>query len=272
MNKIKKCSITQKDRIVIHKEDIEKRIYKNELEYYLQNGWYKGISDKHRSTHSKAHKGNIPWNKDLHGVMHSNSTTWTKGNIPWNKGKKGVQVPWTKGLTKETDNRVKKSSQTMKDNYSLSHRMKNAETCRKRKGIKLSKDVLEIKLTKEYITKKRNNSFNKSKPEQDFYTNLLKENINKTIYRQYKDNDRYPFYCDFYIKEDDLFIELNFHWTHGGRPYDPNDKECQEQLLDWQNKAKTSQFYKNAIYTWTVRDVLKAKVAKDNNLNYKVIY
>ena len=90
----------------------------------------------------------------------------------------------------------------------------------------------------------------------------------KFIYKE----DRYPFYCDFYIVEDDLFIELNTHWTHGGKPYDPDDKECQEQLATWEEKAKTSQFYANAIKTWTERDVEKRRVAKENNLNYKVIY
>ena len=101
---------------------------------------------------------------------------------------------------------------------------------------------------------------------------MLKENRTKTIYRNYKDSERYPFYCDFYIKEDDLFIELNAHWTHGGKPYDPNDEECQNQLIEWQEKAKTSQFYKNAIETWTVRDVKKLQCAQKNKLNYKVIY
>lgn len=71
-------------------------------------------------------------------------------------------------------------------------------------------DKLKIKLTKDYITRKKNNSFNKSKVEEDLYTQLLIENKDKTIYRQYKD-DRYPYYCDFYILEDDLFIELNNH-------------------------------------------------------------
>jgi len=31
-----------------------------------------------------------------------------KGHMPWNKGLKGVQVPWNKRLTKETDERVKR--------------------------------------------------------------------------------------------------------------------------------------------------------------------
>ena len=33
-----------------------------------------------------------------------------KGKPTWNKGKKGVQIPWNKGLTKETDRRVKQYS------------------------------------------------------------------------------------------------------------------------------------------------------------------
>ena len=40
----------------------------------------------------------------------------------------------------------------------------------------------------------------------------------------------------------------------------------------WQEKAETSAYYKNAIYTWTDLDVRKQKCAKENNLNYKVIY
>lgn len=136
---------------------------------------------------------------------------------------------------------------------------------------KLTEAQLEIRASKEYLTKKKNNSFNTSKPEEELYTILLKENVNKTILRRYKE-DRYPFYCDFYIVEDDLFIELNAHWTHGGKPYDPDDEECQKQLTTWEEKAKTSQFYANAIKTWTERDVEKQRVAKENNLNYKVIY
>lgn len=34
--------------------------------------------------------------------------TKVRTNEPWNKGKKGVQVAWNKGLTKDTDERVAK--------------------------------------------------------------------------------------------------------------------------------------------------------------------
>lgn len=116
-------------------------------------------------------------------------------------------------------------------------------------GKSLSIEALEQKLEKEYTTKKLNNSFNKSNIEEQYYNQLKEEFKGMTIYRQYKDKKRYPFYCDFYVVEKDLFIELNAHWSHGGKPFDPNDDYCQKQLQLWQEKAKTSQFYKNAIET-----------------------
>ena len=70
----------------------------------------------------------------------------------------------------------------------------------------------------------------------------------------------------------DLFIELNAHWTHGGKPFDPNDEECINKLKEWEEKAKTSEYFRVAIETWTVRDVEKQRIAKENGLNYKVIY
>ena len=65
----------------------------------------------------------------------------------------------------------------------------------------------------------------------------------------------------------DLFIECQYSWTHGNHPY--NEILDKDKLLEWKEKAKKSNYYKNAINTWTIRDVKKRNIAKQNNLNYK---
>ena len=82
----------------------------------------------------------------------------------------------------------------------------------------------------------------------------------------YRDNEKYPFNCDFYIPEIDTWIEYQGLWTHGEHPFNKNsDKEKLELLKE---KSKTSDYYKGAIETWTIRDPLKRKIAKKNRLNY----
>ena len=285
MNKSEKCSNTQKGRIVIHKGNLEKRIYSNELQKYLNDGWIKGVSEKHREENRKKRIGKSPSNKGKpvpKKVKEKISKTLKE------KYSTNEIITWNKGLTKDTDERVRSytehSTNTRIERYGSAsyNKGKHLSEEHKRKigksnsislkGKHLPKDKLIIKTNKQYLTRKKNNSFNTSKPENVLYESLLKDYSNKTILRNYKDKDRYPFYCDFYIVEDDLFIELNAHWTHGGKPFDPNNEECIKQLNEWKEKAKTSQFYQNAIQTWTVRDVEKQRVAKENNLNYKVIY
>ena len=114
-----------------------------------------------------------------------------------------------------------------------------------------------------YETKKKNNSFHISKPEQLIYEKLCRKF--KSVKRQYK-CERYPFCCDFYIDDIDLFIEFQGTWTHGGEPFCENT--CKEQLLEWKEKAKFSEFYGAAIETWTVRDVEKRRWAKEHKLNW----
>ena len=112
-------------------------------------------------------------------------------------------------------------------------------------------------------TKRKNNSFNISKSEELSY-NLLKEKY-PDVKKQYK-SKLYPFICDFYIPSLDLYIECNYHWTHGGHPYNINNKEDQILLEKWKNK--NTKYYLGAINTWTVRDVNKRNTVKQNNLNY----
>lgn len=52
---------------------------------------------------------------------------FNKNKIPWNKGKKGLQISWNKGLTKETDKRVKKYSEKLKGNKNFKFRQKTGK-------------------------------------------------------------------------------------------------------------------------------------------------
>ena len=111
--------------------------------------------------------------------------------------------------------------------------------------------------------KNQNKTFNTSKPEEQTYI-LLKEKY-PDIIRQYT-SDVYPFNCDFYIPSLDLYIECNYSWTHGGHPFDVNNLDDINIVSIWE--SKNTEYYRNAITTWTIRDVNKRITALYNNLNF----
>lgn len=125
----------------------------------------------------------------------------------------------------------------------------------------LIKDNLTIINEKKYTTHKDNDSFNESKIESVVY-GMLKMKFREVV-RQYR-NDKYQFDCDFYIPEIDTYIEYNGTWTHGNHPFDETNQEDLKIIEKWKNK--NTEYYSNAIYTWTCLDVRKRKTAKDNGL------
>ena len=206
------------------------------------------------------------------------------------KGKHINQVPWNKGKhcgnswlgKKHSEESKKKISETKlnkseeeKEQIEIKRKESRGEIIPWNKGKQLGnlpEDMKNQMLAKQYETKKKNNSFNTSTPEEKFYNYLVEKFSKNDIIRQYSTDKRYPFNCDFYIKSLDLFIELNFTWTHGGHRFDANNLDDIKKLEDWQEKALTSDYYKNAIETWVVRDQKKYKTAKENKLNYLVFY
>ena len=154
-----------------------------------------------------------------------------------------------------------------------------SKTIQERYGMKwfvYSDKVKEKSHTKEALekqinTKKKNHTFNVSKQEERCYELLCNKYGKEDVIRQYK-SDVYPFACDFYIKNINTYIECNFHWTHGEHKFDCNNQDDIDKLNKWKEKAKTSNFYINAISTWTERDVNKYNIVKKNNLNYLVFY
>ena len=123
----------------------------------------------------------------------------------------------------------------------------------------------ERRLKRIYDTKKKNGTFKTSKPELQI-KKLLEEKFPNLEY-QYRNKERYPFICDFYIPQLDLFIEYQGLWTHGKKPFESTIEDLQELEL-WKERAKKSKFYANAIEVWTLNDPLKRKVVKENNLNW----
>lgn len=119
-------------------------------------------------------------------------------------------------------------------------------------------------------TKRKNNSFHISKPEEELFL-YIKEKF-PSVERQYNKDNRYPWCCDFYIDELDLFLELQGTWTHGRHPYIIDNFEDQRILNQWIEKSKEHPFYTTAILTWTEADVNKRTTAKNNNLNFKEVW
>lgn len=127
-------------------------------------------------------------------------------------------------------------------------------------------------------TKTENGTFNKSFQEETLYE-VLYEIFGENAVRQYS-SKKYPYKCDFYLKDKDVYIELNASQFHNFQPYKNYEwqkKEADEILkksneLKEKNKETQKTQYDNVFETWTVRDVKKRTTAKNNKLKYLELY
>jgi hypothetical protein len=129
----------------------------------------------------------------------------------------------------------------------------------------MSKD--EAVIQKRLETMKERKTFTNPKSEQ-YFCNILEE-LGLEYERNYK-TEEYPFASDFYIPKFKMFVELNFHWTHGGHWFDENNSDDIEKVMLW--KSKNKEYYDNAIYNWTVRDLKKKEYIEKNNINCIVLW
>lgn len=155
---------------------------------------------------------------------------------------------------------------------------KKKQTCLAHFGVEFPMQSAEVRAKYDFVantekafqTKKQHGTTNTSKI-QDTLLSVLREIYGEDdVLSEYKES-RYPYHCDCYIKSKDLFIELNLYFTHGGRPF-TGTAEDQAILQLWQEKAKTSKFFANAIKVWTSTDPAKQQCAKRNHLNYRMFY
>lgn len=187
------------------------------------------------------------------------------------EGKKAAREGVLRKFGTDNINKTEQRRNEMRENW------KSKSKEEKRKWIEKCR-MVQTKEVQQRIsdTKRRNNSFHISSWEAMLTEKL--SNLFPDLKTQYKDK-RYPFHCDFYIPSLDLFIECNFHWTHGRRPFNPNNEKDMEQLRHWEELGRSAtsvrdkgQYYKNAITTWTDLDVRKRIIAEQNGLNYLVFY
>lgn len=176
-----------------------------------------------------------------------------------NKRKITSNIKYNTNNPTQNDEVKQKIKNTCLEKYGTTTWSQSSEGKKKLSNILSSPEIKQ----KIINTKTKNNSFHISNAEYKSY--ILLENKFSNVIRQYKSKE-YPFMCDFYIPSLDLYIECNYHWTHGRHPFNENDKNDIEVLNKW--KAKNTKYYFGAIYTWTIRDINKRNIAKQNNLNY----
>lgn len=159
---------------------------------------------------------------------------------------------------KDFDANIEKRIETCNARYGVDHYMQSEQ----------EKKYSSTRMKKARETKKKNGTVNTSKQENSIYLILCKHFDD--VKREFR-SEKYPFYCDFYVPCIDLYIEYNGFFTHGKHPFTGTEKDNQE-LLFMIEKGKKSTFNSNAVNVWTVSDPKKLKAAKDNNLNYLVLY
>lgn len=149
-----------------------------------------------------------------------------------------------------------KSKKTNIEKYGVDHPNKNSE-----------------QLNKIFNTMRENGSYRKSKPEDKIYECLSQKF--SYIERQYNKDPRYPFRCDFYIPELDLFIEYQGYQGHGKHPFNEQNEEDIKLLHYWEEKSRELKLngerktqYLDYIRTWTISDPIKRLYALENNLNW----
>lgn len=155
------------------------------------------------------------------------------------------------------------------------------QTCLKRYGVTTvlkTQKLIDASHTPETIekcfqTQKRNKTINKSKEEDNVYEKLINAFGENDVIRYHK-TEQYPFFCDFYIKSLNLWIECQFAMFHNGRPYIGDEKDLNEiEELKIKSEKRKQITHKRTRYDatidiWSIHDVKKRKIAKENNLNW----
>ena len=229
-------------------ESIKNKAIKTSLKKYgvINGGWSKQAQEKIKKTNQERYGVDMPLqSKEI-----------------LNKAKETSKERFGTEYYMRTKEFRDVSKEVFLDKYGYKCAMKSM-IVRKHLSDKLNTEEVRQKI---YETKKRNHSFNTSKPEEELYLYIKSKFPN--VKRQYRCK-RYPYNCDFYIPDLDYFIELQGYYTHNTHPYNPYS--IKDQTLVERYKSKYGPNCQS-ITIWTIKDVEKRECAKKNNLNFKEIW
>lgn len=177
-----------------------------------------------------------------------------------------------------------KMKQTCLDRYgteysfqSENNRQKSRETMLKKYGVDHSSKMTENK--RKFVERTHTEEVNKKRHDTRKSTGWLKNKVEKYFISKltidfehnYKSNV-YPYHCDFYLPDYNLYIEINNYWAHGKHFYDETNQEDVDLMNKWKNHSDDlKDLYVQAACTW-LKDIEKRDCAIKGNLNYVVLW
>ena len=266
--------------------------FKEVKEKAQKNSHTKEAMEKHKETNLKKYGVDHPMKSQIckNKAKQTSQERWgvdnpSKADIIKDK----IKESKAKIYGDENYNNREQAKQTNLEKYGVDHPMKSKEiqektkqTNQERYGVDYIMQAQEFKdkskatcqehyntdywvQSIEYGKKKHNFS-----PIEQYFMDLLdKSNIKYTP--EYKDFDRYPYFCDFYLSDFDIFIEIHSYWMHQKHFFNRDNQEDIDILRKLQECAKEKSIYKKAIYIWTISDLEKLECATKNQLNYVVL-
>lgn len=252
----------------IHKGQRNSKVKTSDLSKFLDDGWEIGNWNQ-EELNRRSGEGVKRFNDSLR-----ESGKWEEyNNVRGNNVSKGLIKFWSDVADDEYIQNREIKKQQSRDNWSEEERLlyhnKMSESAKKDRA-SISSEEYHRRAIKNYETKKKNGTLWKSTFEDESYKELCISYGKFNIKHQYVDEERYPFFCDFYIKSLDLFIELNMHPSHGPHKFDANNVD--DILLVEELKNKGDSWSQCIIDIWTIKDIAKYNYADKYKLNYICVY
>lgn len=208
------------------------------------------------------------------------------GYVNSEKRKKTMKERYGSEYTLSSDALLQKIKETKREKYGdenyINHK-KIQETLMERYGVKNPYQIKSVRNRLDYdkiiSTKRKTGKLNSSAQEERLNSILINIFGKENVIREYRD-DRYRnpknkrrYCCDFYIKSEDLFIELQGHYTHGKHPFDENNLEDIDLRKLYESKiCDKKPSYQKIVDVWCSADVTKRNVAKSSKLKYLEIF